>query len=113
MENQATALVQYTFCTSLFYCTKTHCNRKTTLEKCEKELTTLAATVENRKLKAALSEAKGAAADQVTAVIAELNNISAALAELVRQTGNAVAHTRVGFTEMDAELAKWFGITEE
>lgn len=84
-----------------------------TLEKCENDLSNLASAVRTRKLTTTLTTARGATADQVTAVITEMGELGAALAELINQTRCAVTRTRIGFTDMDEKLAKWFGVMEE
>ena len=52
-------------------------------------------------------------ADEVRTAVTQMNALSGALKQLVLQTQKAVNRTRLGFTEMDEELAKWFGMGEK
>lgn len=84
-----------------------------TLESCEKELAVLASKIGARQLKPALVRSKGEMADEVRTAVTQMNALSGALKQLVLQTQKAVNRTRLGFTEMDEELAKWFGMGEK
>ena len=83
------------------------------LEKCEKQLGDLAASLANKQLKISMFTAMGDTSDQLRESAAELRKLSDALQKLVTQTQKAVNSTRVGFEDMDEKLAAWFGITEE
>ena len=84
-----------------------------TLENCEKELSDLASNLGARQLRASVTRSKGETADEVREVITQMNELAGALGQLVLKTHKAVNNTRLGFTEMDTELAKWFGMGGE
>lgn len=83
------------------------------LEKGEKQLGDLAASIANRKLNISLTTARGGVATELQTAARELQQLGSALQLLVSQTQKAVNCARVGFEEMDEQLAAWFGVTEE
>ena len=83
------------------------------LEKSEKKLSALSKNITNRRIKVQFKNAKGTVADNLITVAEQLNEIGAALAELIKKTETAVTNTRVSFTNTDNILAQWWGSSEE
>lgn len=83
------------------------------LEKSERKLSTLSKSISNRRVKVQFTSAKGAVEDNLTIAANQLNEIGAALANLIQKTETAITNTRVSFTNTDNDLAQWWSSSEE
>lgn len=83
------------------------------LEKSERKLSTLSKSISNRRVKVQFTSAKGAVEDNLTIAANQLNEIGAALANLIQKTETAITNTRVSFTNTDNALAQWWSSSEE
>ena len=83
------------------------------LEKSERKLSTLSKSISNRRVKVQFPSAKGAVEDNLTIAANQLNEIGAALANLIQKTETAITNTRVSFTNTDNALAQWWSSSEE
>lgn len=83
------------------------------LEKSERKLSALSKSISHRHIKVQFANAKGAVADNLTTAATQLNEIGAALANLIQKTETAITNTRVSFTNTDNVIAQWWGSSEE
>lgn len=84
------------------------------LEKSEKELEVLLKSIENRRVNVSLVNAKGKTADQVRKTEKQLNQIAISMQSLIEKTKNAVANSRVMFSDMDEnKLVQLWGVMEK
>jgi hypothetical protein len=83
------------------------------MEKSERKLSTLSKSISNRRVKVQFTSAKGAVEDNLTIAANQLNEIGAALANLIQKTETAITNTRVSFTNTDNALAQWWSSSEE
>ncbi len=85
----------------------------TELGNSEKKLAQLSKGVANRQVQLPLTDAKGAVVDNLLRTAQQLNEIGAALADLIQKTETAVANARVAFIEADRASAQRFGTLEK